>query len=214
MALAWNLHTHTWRCKHAEGDVIDYARVAAKAGMHTLGISDHTPWPDGRWHHVRMSVDQLDDYFDAIDQAQAAVQDLRIIPGMECEYVPELHTWLGDELRGRRGCEYLIGAVHYIPPPAGEDQWISAYSDYDPLAYADHACQTMTSGLFNMLAHPDVFGVRNEHFDQRCSQAAHQIAATAAATGTPLELNGYGLRKPATFGRPASSMAAVLGGRC
>ena len=49
-----NLHTHTYRCKHAEGDVNDYCREAAKAGLSIVGISDHVPFPDNRWLDVRM----------------------------------------------------------------------------------------------------------------------------------------------------------------
>ena len=44
-----NYHTHTYRCQHARGDCVDYARVASELGMEVLGFSDHTPLPDGRW---------------------------------------------------------------------------------------------------------------------------------------------------------------------
>ena len=44
-----NFHTHTFRCKHAKGDVDDYCRRALELGMETLGFSDHTALPDDRW---------------------------------------------------------------------------------------------------------------------------------------------------------------------
>jgi histidinol-phosphatase (PHP family) len=45
-----NYHTHTWRCKHATGDIEDYVEKALEAGGKVLGFSDHTPLPDGRVH--------------------------------------------------------------------------------------------------------------------------------------------------------------------
>ena len=35
-----NYHTHTYRCKHATGDVIDYAKAAIEADLTTLGMSE------------------------------------------------------------------------------------------------------------------------------------------------------------------------------
>ena len=38
-----NYHTHTYRCGHAVGTERDYVEAALKAGIRTLGFSDHTP---------------------------------------------------------------------------------------------------------------------------------------------------------------------------
>ena len=53
---AWtaNWHTHTARCKHASGTVGEYCAAAAAYGLADLGISDHVPFADGRWHSVRL----------------------------------------------------------------------------------------------------------------------------------------------------------------
>ena len=44
-----NYHTHTYRCKHADGDCCDYAKVAVEQAMEVLGFSDHTALPNGFW---------------------------------------------------------------------------------------------------------------------------------------------------------------------
>ena len=62
-----NFHTHTYRCKHAEGDVEDYCRVAVEQGMSTLGFTDHTALPDDRWVSLRMYYAELPEYSRAID---------------------------------------------------------------------------------------------------------------------------------------------------
>ena len=65
-----NYHTHTWRCKHASGDVDDYCRAAVEQGLSVLGLSDHAALPDDRWPGVRMNFDELSSYCHAIDVAR------------------------------------------------------------------------------------------------------------------------------------------------
>ncbi len=47
-----NYHTHTYRCKHAQGDCQEYVTEALQAGCTTLGFSEHMPLPNDRWTHV------------------------------------------------------------------------------------------------------------------------------------------------------------------
>ncbi len=61
-----NYHTHTFRCRHAEGDVADYVAAARSAGLSELGFSDHSPWPDGRWPENRMDMSELPSYMAAL----------------------------------------------------------------------------------------------------------------------------------------------------
>ena len=58
-----NYHTHTYRCGHAEGNERDYAEQAVKAGLRTLGVSDHTPYDffdiGPRNHPIRMALEEF-----------------------------------------------------------------------------------------------------------------------------------------------------------
>src|SRR4051812_28298406 len=119
MGYVVQLHTHTFRCQHASGDVPDYARIAAAGGCRVLGISDHVPLPDGRWAEVRMDMDELASYESAIAQAKRENPGLAILSGLECEWLPELGSYYRDELLGRRGYHYLIGAGHYVETKDG-----------------------------------------------------------------------------------------------
>jgi histidinol phosphatase-like PHP family hydrolase len=78
MPFVANYHTHTYRCEHASGDCLDYAKVAAAAGLAILGFSDHTPLPDGRWDDMRMSLAQFDEYEAAFAAAQAAFPNMLV----------------------------------------------------------------------------------------------------------------------------------------
>ena len=41
--MRYNLHTHTFRCRHAQGSDREYVEAAIKAGMKVLGFADHCP---------------------------------------------------------------------------------------------------------------------------------------------------------------------------
>ncbi len=198
VAYRYQLHTHTWRCQHATGDAIDYARVAAAGGCRVLGMSDHMPHPDGRWSDVRMALADLPDYEAAVAAARVAEPDLRILIALECEYLPELTAFYQDELLGRRGYDYLIGAGHYLQQDDG--RWRGTFDNVRTVAslrrYADLLIAMMEANVFAFIAHPDCVGAGLDAFDAEVAACARDIASAAVATRTPLELNAYGLRKP------------------
>lgn len=41
--MKFDLHTHHFRCGHADGNIRDYIEAGIKAGLQAIGISDHTP---------------------------------------------------------------------------------------------------------------------------------------------------------------------------
>jgi len=191
-----NYHTHTWRCHHATGDVADYCEAARAAGMRVLGMSDHTPLPDGRWSGVRMPLEQLDDYLEDIERARAEFPELVILKALECEYIPEFESFYREELLGRRGLDYLVGGAHAFPL-GGE--WRNMYGQMTSpealRAYADYLIEGMESGLFAFIAHPDLFGHDYLTWDADAEACSRDILAAAADLAVPLEINGYGMRK-------------------
>lgn len=191
-----NFHTHTYRCNHATGDAIDYARAAFGQGALALGISDHAALPDNRWPEVRMPFDQLDDYEQSIDTARALMPQMTIYKGMECEYDAAYHNYFQDELLGERAYDYLIGAAHYAPL---NGKWLFAFDKLGTaealVAYGNYLVQMMETGLFAFIAHPDVFGCSNEVWNADLDACSRDILQAAEATKTPLEINGNGFRK-------------------
>ena len=194
--MPWScLHTHTSRCLHASEDVADYARVAAAGGMTVMGMSDHTPLPDGRWQDHRMRMAQLPGYIAAVRGCR--VPGLRVLLGMECDWAPEFASFYRDELLARHGFDYLIAGCHFTPDGR---TWVGSFDNLTTparlRAYARQAVATMESGLFAFLTHPDLFGVCNPRWTADTKACADEICAAAVALGVPLELNSYGIRKP------------------
>jgi histidinol-phosphatase (PHP family) len=54
----------------------------------------------------------------------------------------------------------------------------------------------MQSGLFAFIAHPDLFGVCYPVWDAEAEACSRALLTAAAELKMPLEINGYGLRKP------------------
>lgn len=196
-----NYHTHTYRCKHATEDVSEYCTAAVEHGLKVLGISDHTALPDDRWPNIRMPIAELPSYVAAIDAAidasSSSFSGLRILKGAECEYAPEYHSFFQDTLLGEYEFDYLIGAAHFFP---FKGQWVGSYGGADSVeglrAYADYFIQSMESGLFAFMAHPDLFGNCYHRWDNNTISASRDIFTAAESLKMPLEINGYGLRKP------------------
>lgn len=191
-----NYHTHTFRCKHAEGDVIDYAQAAIKKGLDVLGITDHTPLPDERWLSMRMGSDELPGYVKAIELAQEKHEELTILKGMECEWAPEYNNFFSEKLLGEYNFDYLILGAHFFPY---QGNFLSSHSGvYNTerlLAYTNYLIKSMESGLFAFVAHPDLFGLSYLTWDENTISASRDILNAAQSLQIPLEINGYGLCK-------------------
>ncbi len=191
-----NFHTHTYRCKHASGDVADYCQAALENGLSVLGMSDHTALPDHRWSNVRMEMEELPSYCSAIDQARVDFPELTIIKGMECEYADEYTSFYQDTLLGELQFDYLVGAAHYIPVG---NSWKSSFGGIESAAdlrtYANYMIQSIESGLFAFMSHPDLFGNSYLSWDQEAIAASQDIFEAASALKVPLEINGLGMRR-------------------
>ncbi len=199
-----NWHTHTFRCKHAAGDVADYCAEARRAGLTTLGFSDHTPTRDGRWSGVRMDYAEMDGYIAAIDRAAAEFPDLRLYKGLECEWVPAFgRDWFEDDLRGRFGLEYIALAAHSFSTPDAPEAWHNSFGR-DPsmdqktwvASYARYLVGAIGTGLFDFVAHPDLLGCGCTAWTPDCDAAARDIVQAARDARMPLEINAAGFRKP------------------
>lgn len=191
-----NYHSHTFRCNHAQGDAADYAQAALDKGFTLLGIADHTPLPDNRWLYMRMGISALPAYARAIDEAQAKFPELRILKGMECEWAEEYHSFYQEVLLGEYNFDYLVLGCHFFPFQGG---WLSSHVDIVDAsrlaAYTKCVLESMYSGLFAFVAHPDLFGLSYLEWDANTEAASKDILSVAQELQIPLEINGYGLAK-------------------
>lgn len=198
-----NLHTHSFFCGHGTGLVEEYAANAVEQGLKVLGCSEHCPTPDNRWGRSRMSFDRLDEYTEACRKTQGlhgpnGTDDLLVLRGFECDYLPEYHTYYQDHLLGDLGCDYLLFGVHYlqIPPRTDVPVHHGLLGKAELYAYTDQYLASLQSGLFLFGAHPDLFALNYRPWDADTIACSKAIIECAVDRGVALEINGYGFRKP------------------
>lgn len=183
-------------CRHAEGLPVDYAAEAVRQGLSVLGFSDHTPFPDNRWIDVRMAMSDLPAYIESVQQARLIYPELTILTGLECEYIPEYHHFYQDELLGCHHLDYLICGQHWF---LHHGQWLGSFGQSNTPerlgAYTDHVIEAMGTGLFDFVAHPDIFGNDYLIWDANAITCTKALAEAAAELGIPLEINGLGFRR-------------------
>lgn len=193
-----------------------FRAAAAAAGISELGISEHIHrfaqaleiWRHPFW--VEQAVDDLDAYCDFLAGA-----GLRV--GIEADYVAGAEERI-EAVLAARPFDYVIGAVHFVGDAAVDqdrwDVWEAERHDPDRVweRYFTELAAAASSGLFDVIAHPDlvkVWGAARPG-PERDPRAYWEPAVEAiAAAGVAVEVSTAGLRKPAGEIYPAAGFAAL-----
>lgn len=184
-------HTHTKRCGHAEGEDEEYVIEAINLGLKALGFSDHVMLPGIPPRTSRGPYELLDDYLDSINSLKEKYKDkIEIKVGFEAEYskrFEEYYRYLYKEKK----IDYLILGQHfnfdntdtptYIRELRGDKEKVNSY--------VNHIRDAINSGLFQCIAHPDIYVCMFEHWNKDCEDAAREICKMASKARIPLEIN-------------------------
>ena len=147
-----------------EGNLERYLEAAAARGIGELGFSEHVYrfrealdiWRHPFWEEC--ATDSLDEYVEFLVERG---------PCREGRPRGRLDPGPGGADRGvpidGRPWDYIIGSVHFISDRAvdhdGYDIWISSSPDEVWAAYFEALGDAAASGLFDVLAHPDLVKV-------------------------------------------------------
>lgn len=190
-----NYHTHTQRCLHAQGTEEDYIRAALDAGLSILGFTDHAPFPNHDFG-MRMPYSELEAYFSAVDRlATQYSSDIIIRKSLEIEYLPQYEDYYSFLLQTYKPDYLLLGEHFYFNKKGDVFNIYNAESTTDYIHYANSIAAALKTGLFRMVAHPDLFTVNHLAWDKNCDAASEIILAAALETGTVLEFNANGYRR-------------------
>jgi histidinol-phosphatase (PHP family) len=195
-AQTYNLHTHTYRCKHAVGDAPEYAAAADEAGILMLGFTEHPPLqPREVWTDYRMEENDLESYFSSITHTKEAFPQMKILTGFEMDLYPRFKSYYEDTFLHRSEIDFLIGGVHWIKYH-GEWMWIQKAETAGHLReYVNEIHGLMESGLMSFITHPDSFATGYLKWDDNAKSCSADILSAAEEYRIPLEINGYGLRR-------------------
>jgi histidinol-phosphatase (PHP family) len=185
-----------------EENVRRYLEVAAARDVEELGFSEHVYrfrealeiWQHPFWREC--AHDSLDEYVEFV----SGMDGVKL--GLEVDWIPGQEEALA-RLIGKRPWDYIIGSVHFVADRAvdhdGYDIWESSDPDEVWTAYFTALGEAAASGLFDVLAHPDLVKVwgRARPDPPRPPRAYYEIAMPAIeAADVAIEVSTAGLRKP------------------
>jgi histidinol-phosphatase (PHP family) len=180
-----------------------YRAVAEEHGIAELGVAEHVyrfsaaldVWRHPFW--VRYARDDIDAYCTFVREET----DLRL--GIEADFVAGAEDRMANLLEAR-DWDFVVGSVHFLRDAAVDvdefDVWSGAR---DPDAvwrrYFETLGEAARSGLFDVLAHPDlvkVWGPERPRPDGDPRRFYELAMEGIAESGIAIEVSTAGLRKP------------------
>ena len=191
-----NYHTHNKLCRHAVGNIEDYVLKAIELNYSELGLTDHMPMIEEIESQVNTRRMSFDEYYNQYlpemdDVIKKYSSKIKIYRGLEVEYLEAMLDKINmfhDQL------DYLILGQHYI---YYDNQYISVYSNLKEehlKCYESTVIKAMKSGLFKILAHPDLYLWSVRVWNDTCEEIALNIIKAAIECDVVLEINANGIR--------------------
>lgn len=198
-----DLHVHTARCGHASGTLEEYIARARAAGVATMAFTDHLPMPEGYPQHYTMHADEVRAYVAEV-RAEAVVAAVHggpeVLCGIEADWLPDHVAWTKERL-SELDLDVVLGSVHFIGGWAFDDpSLINRYSTWriDELwaRYFSDLADAARSGLFDVMAHPDLVKKFGYIPDVDPTSWYEEAASAIQEAGCAIEVSTAGLRKP------------------
>jgi histidinol-phosphatase (PHP family) len=187
-----------------------YRRAATQRGITELGVSEHIYRFEQSldvWRHP-FWVDNARDDIDAYCEFVRERTDLRL--GIEADFVPGSEDRMAN-LLDARDFDYVIGSVHFLRDEAVDMEdygvWGQTHSPEDIWRrYFQTLGEAARSGLFDVLAHPDLVKVwgRDRPAPEGDLRQYYELAMDGIAeSAIAIEVSTAGLRKRAGEVYPA-----------
>ncbi len=186
------------------GNAERYRAVAQDRGIEELGVSEHVyrfaqaleVWDHPLWRES--ARDDLDAYCGFVREET----DLRL--GIEADFVAGREDRMANLLDGR-DWDYVVGSVHFLRDAAVDhpDYDVWHMRGHEPARvwdqYFDLLGEAAASGLFDILAHPDLvkfWGDERPRPERDPRYFYERAMEPIAESGIAVEVSTAGLRKP------------------
>lgn len=216
--MKFDLHTHHYRCGHADGTIEDYIKAAIAAGFQVIGISDHSPYfaseEDQPSPGIAMARSQFTAYIDEVlELKQQYAGKIEVLLGVESDYYPE-HIQLYADTYNQYPLDYIIGSVHQSGGVSifNRNRWkhtTPAEQLEQKETYWDLIAQSAASGAFQILGHIDAMkGYYPAFSDIPAAAALDRLLTAIAAHDVAIEVNTSGGTKDVGGWYPSEAILA------
>ncbi|NOU80736.1 histidinol-phosphatase HisJ family protein [Paenibacillus sp. LMG 31459] len=198
----FDLHTHHFRCGHADGNIRDYIEAGITAGLDVIGISDHTPYfgspSEQAFPRIAMAKSELVHYVEEVLALQKEYEGrIDVLLGIESDYFPE-HAELYRKTLAAYPFDYVIGSVHSVDGNSifnksrwkglGPKQQLAAKAEYYRLI-----AESARSGMFQILGHIDAMKGNYPQFSEiSAPREIDEALSTISECGLAIEINTSG----------------------
>ncbi|MEA2297612.1 MAG: histidinol-phosphatase family [Solirubrobacteraceae bacterium] len=190
-----------------------YREVAEDRGIAELGVAEHIHRFSQAleiWEHPFWREQAVDDIYAYCEFVRTST-DLRL--GLEVDFVPGREDRT-QNLIDRLELDYVVGSVHFVGDFAVDhgdyDIWTSGRSAREVWRrYFETVGEAARSGLFDILAHPDlvkVWGGARPQPDGDLRRFYEPAVEGIAESGIAVEVSTAGLRKAAGECYPAPAL--------
>lgn len=196
-----------------DANVARYREAAQERGIAELGVSEHVHrfhqaldiWRHPFWRE--QALDDLDAYCEFVRERT----DLRL--GLEVDFIPGAEDRT-QNLIERADLDYVVGSVHFLRDVAVDhdrfDIWGAGHSaEAIWRRYFETLGEAARSGLFDILAHPDlvkVWGPQRPRPEGDLRRFYELAIDAIAESQIAIEVSTAGLRKPARELYPAPAL--------
>ena len=197
-----------------------YLQAASRAGIGEVGFSEHVHrfrQALGIWTHPfwqESAIDDLDRYVSFVLDMKSAGLPVKL--GLEVDYVPGREEQIADLLEGHPW-DYVLGSVHFIADRAIDmqdyDAWRVSSAEQVWTEYFETLGQAAASGLYDILAHPDlvkVWGAGRPRPTGDLRRYYELAVERIAASDVAIEVSTAGLRRPVGEIYPSRELLELL----
>ncbi len=180
-----------------------YVARARSRAVSEIAITEHVyrfaqahEWsPDPWWGEE--STEDADAYCAAVLAARES--GLPVLLGVEMDWLPDRRAEIAAFL-DQRPFDIVLGSVHWLGPMSVDNPAVPDWNGRPPAdvwtAYLGELVAAAESGLFDVLAHPDLPKVFGARMPGELEDILESAVASIAATGIAIECSSAGLRKP------------------
>lgn len=194
-----------------------YASRARARAVSEIAVTEHVhrfsearDWLDNPWWREEATED-VDAYCAALVSAREA--GVPVLVGIEMDWLAGRGDEIARFLQGRP-FDVVLGSVHWLSG-RGVDHpdypaWDDAPAERVWSDYLDALVEAAESGLFDVLAHPDLPKVFGHRMPPALEPRLDEAVQAIGATGVAVECSSAGLRKPVGELYPEPSLLARL----